>query len=279
MKSITQRLMASLFLLSSMSCSTQIKNAKTEKVKIYGNCEMCEQTIEKAGHKKQVSHVDWDKDSKMALITYDSTKTSHAEIMRNIALSGYDSEGFLAPESAYKKLPECCQYKRPGKAEEKQEDKTPPKAESTPSKWDGNQVATILDNYFKLKNALVKSDAGEAATTAKKLLDAVNSVKMEKLSAQEHKVWMEVMDALATDAGHISETKDLAHQRDHFASLSKNVYALAKSSKPEDTIYYQNCPMFNDGKGANWLSREDKVRNPYYGSQMLTCGKTVETIK
>jgi hypothetical protein len=30
---------------------------------------------------------------------------------------------------------------------------------------------------------------------------------------------------------------------------------------------------------ANWLSKENTVKNPYYGSQMLSCGKTVETIK
>jgi hypothetical protein len=37
--------------------------------------------------------------------------------------------------------------------------------------------------------------------------------------------------------------------------------------------------MYNDGKGANWLSKESAIKNPYYGSQMLSCGKTVETIK
>ena len=37
--------------------------------------------------------------------------------------------------------------------------------------------------------------------------------------------------------------------------------------------------MANGGKGANWLSKENAVKNPYYGSQMLTCGSTVETIK
>jgi hypothetical protein len=37
--------------------------------------------------------------------------------------------------------------------------------------------------------------------------------------------------------------------------------------------------MANDGKGADWLSKENAVKNPYYGSMMLTCGKTVETIK
>ena len=62
-------------------------------------------------------------------------------------------------------------------------------------------------------------------------------------------------------------------------SLSKNMYELIKVVKPAETVYYQFCPMANDGKGANWLSKESGVKNPYYGSQMLSCGKTVETIK
>ena len=62
-------------------------------------------------------------------------------------------------------------------------------------------------------------------------------------------------------------------------SLSKNMYELIKVAKPAETVYYQFCPMANDGKGANWLSKENGIKNPYYGSQMLTCGKTVETIK
>ena len=62
-------------------------------------------------------------------------------------------------------------------------------------------------------------------------------------------------------------------------ALSKNIYELIKVSKSAGTVYYQFCPMANDGKGANWLSKESAIKNPYYGSQMLTCGKTVETIK
>ncbi len=107
----------------------------------------------------------------------------------------------------------------------------------------------------------------------------INTVKMDKLSDAEHTVWMKVMKDLAFDTEHIAETKDASHQRDHFTTLSKNMYLLIKVSKQEVTIYYQNCPMYNNGKGANWLSKDISIKNPYYGSQMLTCGKTVETIK
>ena len=62
-------------------------------------------------------------------------------------------------------------------------------------------------------------------------------------------------------------------------TLSTNMYELIKISKTDAPVYYQFCPMANDGKGANWLSRENAIKNPYYGVQMMTCGRTVETIK
>jgi hypothetical protein len=43
------------------------KNSKTETVKIFGNCGMCETKIEKAGQ-KNIAAVDWDKDTKMATL-------------------------------------------------------------------------------------------------------------------------------------------------------------------------------------------------------------------
>ena len=86
------------------------------------------------------------------------------------------------------------------------------------------------------------------------------------------------MKDLKFDTEHIEETKVVGHQRDHFNTLSDNMYQLLKVSKQETPTFYQHCPMANNGKGANWLSKENAVKNPYYGSQMLTCGKTVETI-
>lgn len=61
-------------LLSAVNSFAQIKNAKTETVKIYGNCEMCKTTIEKAGNLKNVATVEWNKDTKMATLKYDDKK-------------------------------------------------------------------------------------------------------------------------------------------------------------------------------------------------------------
>lgn len=275
---------ATLLLFSSSSCNAQIKNAKTEIVKIYGNCEMCEKTIETAGNVKKVANVEWNKDSKMATITYDSIKTNQDKILKRIALAGYDSDKFLAPDDVYSKLAGCCQYERVKKTAIVStaviEDHSMHNQENVvETKQEVNQLKTIFESYFALKDALVKSDGKLVSTLAKDVLANINSVKMEKLSSEEHTVWMKVMSSLKSNTEKIAATTIIEKQRVVFMDLSANFYALLKVSKQDYSIYYQNCPMYNDGKGANWLSKENAVKNPYYGSQMLTCGKTVETIK
>jgi hypothetical protein len=140
-------------------------------------------------------------------------------------------------------------------------------------------INKVLNAYIQLKDALVKSDGTNSSSASKTLLTAIQEVNMSELNTETHTQWMKVVNDLKEDAEHISETKEITHQRDHFMSLSKNLYAVIKVSKSEMPIYYQFCPMANKGKGANWLSLENKIKNPYYGNQMLICGKVVETIQ
>lgn len=270
------------------ACNAQIKNQKTETVKVYGNCDMCKSTIEKEGKKKKEAKVEWNEDTKMATISYDSLKTTSSEILKRIALSGYDNELFIAPDDAYANLPNCCQYERKvqnlvktdePKMDMKEDNSGHDHNAMTDTKQEEPQLKAVFNTYFAVKDALVKTDGNTTSAKAKDLTSAINAVKMEKLNHEEHMVWMKVLESLKEDAEHIADTKDTAHQRDHFLTLSKNMYTLIKVSKTETPTYYQFCPMANNGKGANWLSKESDIKNPYYGSQMLNCGKTVETLK
>ena len=281
MNSLKKIMMTITLLLSVIVMNAQIKNTKTETVKIYGNCGMCKTKIEKAGNLKNISKVDWNEDTKMATLTYDESKTNQDEILKRIALVGYDSEKFLAPADVYSKLPSCCQYDREAKVPVKVdavsgESKMVMNDHTTVSEnQETNQLQTVFDNYFLLKDALVKTDSKTASAKSKELLTSIEAVKMESLKMDVHMVWMKVLKDLIADAKSISEAQDIKKQRELFKSLSKNTYELIKVSKPTEAIYYQYCPM----QDANWLSKENAVKNPYYGSQMLTCGKTVETIK
>ena len=271
-------------LLSYTISNAQIKNAITEEVKIYGNCGMCEKTIEETGNNKKIAQVDWNKDTKMATLTYDAKKINKEEILKRIALAGYDSDAFLAPADVYENLPGCCQYDRVAKTsvieDIKMEENHSDHKEMTSTEMQGvNGLNEVYENYFALKDALVKTDGESASKAAKELVNSIDSVKMDELKMDVHMVWMKVMIELKTDATAISASKDSKTQRASFDTLSESIYKLIKISKSETPVYFQHCPMANNGKGANWLSKENEVKNPYYGSKMLSCGKVVETIK
>ncbi|CAA9195207.1 hypothetical protein FLA105534_00531 [Flavobacterium bizetiae] len=140
---------------------------------------------------------------------------------------------------------------------------------------DSSQLQAVYDAYFTVKDALIKSDAKLTSAKATDLLTAITAIKMDKLKSNEHTAWMKVVKKLTADAKSISTTSDLKKQRETFKSLSKNTYDLIKVSKSTEVVYKQYCPMAD----ADWLSKEKAVKNPYYGSSMLTCGNVVETIK
>ena len=290
MKNSLMKIMIAISVLLSTTSNAQIKNAKTESVKIYGNCGMCETKIEKAGNIKKIANVDWNQETQMATLTYDATKTNQDEILKRIALVGYDSDKFLAPDDVYNNLHGCCQYDRVAKVPVKEETTSIASngdhsnhsnhSETTTTVIQSeNQLKAVFDNYFLVKDALITSNGISTASASKELVTAIYNVKMDKLDMDVHMVWMKVVNTITKDAENIANTKDVKIQRDHFTTLSKDIYTLIKASKYETPVYYQFCPMFNDGKGANWLSKENAVKNPYYGSMMLSCGKTVETIK
>ena len=288
MKKANLILIMILVVFSVLVSNAQEENTKTESVKIYGNCGMCKSTIEKAGNMKNQASVDWNKETKMATISFDSLKTSKEEILKRIALAGYDSDIFLAPNDTYLSLAACCQYERAEKTEAKTDEMNMVMAIETKDHsmhsnemtkmQEKNPLSTVFDTYFAVKDALVKTDGTTASAKATDMLSAINEVKMETLKIDVHMVWMKVLENLKEDVTTISLSKDTKTQRASFDTLSESIYKLIKVSKQETPTYYQHCPMANEGQGANWLSKEETIKNPYYGSQMLSCGKTVETI-
>lgn len=293
MKSMFNILIVLSVVLSATSGFAQIRNSKTETVKILGKCDACKTAIEKAGNLKNIAVVSWSKDSKMATITFDSKKTNRDEILKRIALVGYDSDQYLAPDSAYEKLAECCIYERQKKEPVMAMDHPKMEMDKSESKMDMampsnekhtdmvksemmeiNPLDVLFNNYFAVKDALVKTSATTAGAKASELLTALKALKIESLKAEEQTAVTKVMPSLMDAAKSISTTKDIGKQRETFKILSKNMHDIIPFYNANETIYYQYCPM----QDANWLSKDSTIKNPYYGSQMLSCGSTVETI-
>lgn len=131
------------------------------------------------------------------------------------------------------------------------------------------QLSQLLTQYYAIKDALVAGNSNTAALKGEAFLKTANLIDYKLISEGN-------INALLKDATAISETKDINKQRAHFANLSNNMAALAKTVKfSTQPIYQAYCPM----KKANWLSSGQDIKNPYYGSTMLTCGKVVDTIQ
>jgi hypothetical protein len=131
-----------------------------------------------------------------------------------------------------------------------------------------NQLSQLLTQYYNIKDALVAGNGNLVSVKAGEFIKTANSIDYKVISEGN-------INALLKDATPISETKDIKVQREHFSNLSNNMASLAKSVKlTTEPIYQAYCPM----KKANWLSNDKAIKNPYYGSSMLTCGKVVETI-
>ncbi|HRJ46300.1 MAG TPA: efflux RND transporter periplasmic adaptor subunit [Opitutaceae bacterium] len=127
------------------------------------------------------------------------------------------------------------------------------------------RARSLLPAYFKLQTALADDDLAAAK-------DALRAM-------------MEV-------SGHDGALPDLLHhllgadqldilRRPAFDQLSSAMIAALKKEPAalKGTVFQMHCPMVYDDRGADWLQATDEVRNPYFGSAMLTCGETLQRLK
>jgi len=136
-------------------------------------------------------------------------------------------------------------------------------------------IHNVLNAYYGVKNALADDNSSAAQGKAKELFAAINAVPVDKLNADQRKTWMAYTDKLQFDSRHISESTAIDHQREHFTSLSKNMYEVIKATKLNSAVVYeQYCPM----KKTTWLSESTTIKNPYLGKEMETCGRTTATL-
>ena len=154
---------------------------------------------------------------------------------------------------------------------QKQKPSSTSEATLKPAAYDAGtqkQLSQLLIYYYNVKNALIAGDAVSAPTNAAAFVKTINAVDYKIISEGN-------IHTLASDAGKIAEAKDIKKQREYFANFSINMAAVAKAVKLTDQpIYQAYCPM----KKAYWLSNEKAIKNPYYGSSMLTCGEVTETL-
>lgn len=140
-------------------------------------------------------------------------------------------------------------------------------------------IKGLVINYLDLKNALVKENGANAATAAKAMVAFFAQFDISALTEKQKKSYTDIADDAKEMAEHIGANPDkLEHQREHFDMLSQDMVDLVKLFGAGQTLYVDHCPMYNDKKGANWLSETKEIKNPYMGTAMATCGSVKEQL-
>ena len=138
----------------------------------------------------------------------------------------------------------------------------------------------LFDNYFKLKDALASDDFENAKASGVAMNNSLGKIDMNLFKADAHSQWMQQSTALKAALQHIEHLSDFKDIIENFIKISDSMIAIAESFNPlSTTIYIQNCPMADSNKGADWLSKEKEILNPYFGQAMLGCGENTKTIK
>lgn len=138
----------------------------------------------------------------------------------------------------------------------------------------------MVDQYLQIKNALVKDDGTAAATAGNAFVTSMGKMEPTAFASEKKKVWDDVSYDAKEMAEHIgTNAGKIEHQREHFDMLSKDMYDMVKTFGATQPLYQDFCPMYNDKKGATWLSETKEIKNPYLGKKMPTCGEVKEEIK
>lgn len=141
------------------------------------------------------------------------------------------------------------------------------------------QLTKVVENYFALKNSLVKSNTTNAEKESEKLLNSIKKVDMSLLEEDAHVKWMSSKNDLTELLTKINSSFDLEEYRINFQKISGKIIDLTESfGINKDFVYVQFCPMAFDDKGAYWLSETEEILNPYFGDDMLNCGETKRKI-
>jgi hypothetical protein len=133
----------------------------------------------------------------------------------------------------------------------------------------------VLKDYFSLKDALVSDDNSTSKDLGMTLTKSLKYFDASNYTASQQSELKDIIEDATEHAEHIGES-DIKHQREHFKLLSKDLIDLVAIAGTDMKLYEQYCPMYEGGSA--WLSMNEEVRNPYYGSSMLTCGKVQREI-
>jgi len=139
----------------------------------------------------------------------------------------------------------------------------------------------MLNSYYVLRNAFIKSDAGEVDKMALQLASFVDTLPVTELKADPAIIStaQSFKESIVAETKALVKTPGLEEKRKSFQIISDAMYDLIRTVKYDNAMVYQlHCPMAFNNAGANWLSNKTEIVNPYFGDKMLHCGDVIDSL-
>lgn len=179
----------------------------------------------------------------------------------------------------------------------KKDEKTGPHTKETPivlkkhSAAFNAQVDKVVTNYLAVKDAFVKADTATVKANTRMFINTLDSMDMDEMGKDSSVVLATIkatIEDIKSNAGSILEQTDITEMRKDFSSLTGVMYPsfFTALNYEGEKLYLQHCPMAFEGEqGANWLSNNSEVVNPYLGENhpkykktMLHCGQVMDSV-
>lgn len=138
----------------------------------------------------------------------------------------------------------------------------------------------ILNTYIQLKDQLIAGNAEPIFHALNTMQEEVESLSDREDLGSYNDVWNTHLKNFSHHLIRLMESSDVKGWREEFLPLSSVLIRWVKEfgNPKTEHVYVQHCPMANNDQGADWLSMEIEIRNPYYGEQMMKCGITQDTL-
>jgi RND family efflux transporter MFP subunit len=139
----------------------------------------------------------------------------------------------------------------------------------------GLELERLYQAYFEIQKAF-----SEDRQPSEKSVKGISrlSGELTKLQTLDKGV-QELLTEIQSNAVHLHHLA-IDEARKKFKPISHSVVTLAtqlRGQAADQSFHHYFCPMVKEGQG-DWLQANDELHNPYYGSEMLQCGKLVRTI-
>lgn len=148
--------------------------------------------------------------------------------------------------------------------------------DSVKSASKSSPINEIVTQYLQIKNGLANDNGNDAAKAGNSFVKSIDKIDKMSFNTDEKNILADAKEM----AEHIGKNANkLEHQREHFEMLSQDMYDLVKIFRAGQVLYKDFDSMYNNKKGAFWLSETAEIRNPYMGKAMSDSGSITEEIK